>query len=145
MNLLLQREPSVGDATLGKLYVNNEFICDILEDVIREQVGVPVAEWKQHGKTAIPSGTYEIVLQDSPRFGPDTLTLTGVGGYKFIRIHAGNTSGDTEGCLLPGTRNSKSTVAGSRTALQALRARVVPALKEGRVVLIRIENPGVVV
>jgi hypothetical protein len=142
MKLLLQREPSVNEATLGKLYIDGKFLCDVLEDEIREIHGVAVAEWKVHSKTAIPSGTYQIVAEDSPRFGPNTLTLTGVEGYKYIRIHAGNDKDDTEGCLLPGTRNSNCTVSNSRLMLAALKTRVLPVLHAGDVVTIQIENPG---
>lgn len=142
MKLLLQREPSINGATLGKLYINGEFLCDVVEDELREVHGQAVAEWKVHGKTAIPQGTYEVIAQDSPRFGPNTLTLTGVEGYKYIRIHAGNDKDDTEGCLLPGTRNSNCTVSNSRMMLAALKTRVLPVLNAGEVVLITIENPG---
>jgi hypothetical protein len=144
MKLLLQREPSINGATLGKLYINGEFLCDVVEDELREVHGQAVAEWKVHGKTAIPQGTYEVIAQDSPRFGPNTLTLTGVEGYKYIRIHAGNDKDDTEGCLLPGTRNSNCTVSNSRMMLAALRAKVLPVLHAGEVVTIQIENPGMI-
>lgn len=144
MKLLLQREPSVNDATLGKLYIDGAFLCDILEDEIREIHGVAVAEWKVHSKTAIPAGTYQIVAENSPRFGKDTLTLIGVSGYQFIRIHAGNTADHTEGCLLPGTRNSNCTVSNSRLMLAALKMHVLPVLQSGEVVTIQIENPGLV-
>jgi len=140
--LLLQREPSTSEATLGKLYDRNKFICDVVEDVVREKAGIPVSEWKVHGKTAIPSGTYEVILQDSPRFGPECLTLRGVDGYKYIRIHAGNTAADTEGCLITGERDSASTVKNSRISLAALRTRIVPDIRAGEVVLIEIKNAG---
>ena len=116
------REPSVGGATLSKLYKGLDFVCDIVEDEVRELPGVPVADWKIHGVTAIPSGGYKVVFENSARFGPNTLTLLDVPGYKYIRIHGGNTSKDTEGCLLPGTRNSSATVKASRIALQKLKA-----------------------
>lgn len=122
MHLAMFREPSVGGATLSKLYKGLDYVCDILEDEVRELPGVPVADWKIHGVTAIPSGCYEVEFQDSQRFGLNTLTLLDVPGYKYIRIHGGNTSADTEGCLLPGTRNSSATVANSRIALQKLKA-----------------------
>jgi hypothetical protein len=140
--LLLQREPSKDGATLGKLYDKGEYLMDVLEDEVRERPGVPVTEWKVHSKTAIPQGIYEIVLQDSPRFGPDTLTLTGVSGFQYIRIHAGNQSSDTEGCLLVGHRNSASTIKNSRINLSVLKVRLLPALKSGEVVLIQIANAG---
>jgi hypothetical protein len=144
MKLLLQREPSINEATLGKLYIDGTFLCDVLEDEIREIHGVAVAEWKVHSKTAIPAGTYQIIAENSPRFGTNTLTLIGVAGYQYIRIHAGNTVDHTEGCLLPGTRNSNCTVSNSRMMLAALRAKVLPVLNAGEVVTIQIENPGMV-
>lgn len=123
-----QREPSVGAATLSKVWIAGNFVCDILEDEVREVWGEPVAYWKVHGKTAIPVGTYRVVTQHSMRFGPDTLTLLDVPGFEYIRIHGGNTVENTEGCLLPGTRNSKNTVGASQVALRALRSIIIPAI-----------------
>lgn len=105
---------------------------------MREVPGVPVSEWKIKGATAIPAGTYEIELRQSARFGPDTMTLLDVPGYQYIRIHAGNTSADTEGCLLPGIRNSLVTVGHSRNNLAKLKAIVVPAIRTGQKVTIEI-------
>ena len=141
MHLTMFREPSVGGATLSKLFLGLIEICDVLEDEMREVPGMDVSLWKQHGKTAIPAGLYKITLENSSRFGPDTLTVKDVPGFQYIRIHGGNTQFDTEGCLLPGTRNSEKTVAGSQVALKALRAIVIPALQAGVDVLIEIFNP----
>lgn len=127
MHLTMFREPSVGGATLSKLYNGLDYVCDILEDEVRELPGVPVSDWKIHGVTAIPAGGYRVVFEHSARFGPNTLTLRDVPGYKYIRIHGGNTSKDTEGCLLPGTRNSSATVGNSRVALQKLKALCINA------------------
>ena len=138
MYLYLQREPSVGEATLSRLCVETDFICDVLEDQVREVVGTTVASWKIHGRTAIPAGLYRLSLEMSGRFGPDTLTVNDVDGFEYIRIHGGNTSANTEGCLLPGTRNSANTVAHSQDALRDLRAIVVPAIKAGEEVWLEI-------
>jgi len=92
--------------TIGQLYINGEFYCFTLEDVVREQAGKPVDEWKVAGVTAIPRGTYKVTLEDSPKFGPNTLTINNVPGFSGIRIHAGNTDKDTEGCLIVGYRTS---------------------------------------
>jgi hypothetical protein len=92
-----RREPSKGGATLSKLFLGEQFICDILEDEVREVPGVPVEQWKIHGVTAIPAGVYRVVTEDSQRFGPDTLTLANVPGYKYIRIHGGNTAATRKG------------------------------------------------
>ena len=121
MNLVLQREPSAYGATVSAMRLDGMHICDILEDEVREIAGQPVESWKLKGKTAIPVGNYRVTFEQSARFGPDTLTLNSVPGFTSIRIHAGNASGDTEGCLLPGTRSGQGTIASSRTALIALK------------------------
>lgn len=141
MILTSQREPSVGGATLSRLSRGKVFICDLLEDEIRERPGVPVAEWKEWGRSAIPAGKYRIVREDSKRFGPGTLTLADVPGFAHIRIHGGNTSEDTEGCLLPGLRNSKNTVTKSRIHLALLDMIVREAMNAGDEVWIEILNP----
>lgn len=132
------REPSRGGATLSKLFLGTEFICDVLEDQVREIPGRPVSEWKVHGATAIPAGTYEIELRQSGRFGPDTMTLLDVPGFQYIRVHSGNYSEDTEGCLLPGVRNSPTTVGQSKVTLARMKAIVVPAIRAGTKVTIQI-------
>lgn len=132
MKFILQRGQSKQGVTLSRLMLGEKFICDVLEDQVREIPGQSVDKWKVHGKTAIPAGTYEIIAQNSPRFGPDTLTLLNVPGFQYIRIHAGNSAEDTEGCLLPGLRMSETRVVSSRAALAHIRELVLPALKAGK-------------
>lgn len=141
MQLLVVREPSNNDTTLGKLYIEGVFFCDTLEDVIREQEGIDVSKWKEYGRTAIPQGSYEITAEDSPKFGPDTLTVNGVHGFDKIRIHAGNTNEDTHGCLLVGRKVNEHAIGQSRLTLADLKAKILPALKENIVVILTYQNP----
>ena len=136
MNFLrLIREPSASGATLGSLYFNGVWNCWTLEDEIRQQPGRPVSTWKVHGATAIPSGTYQIDVTMSNRFGRELPILLDVPGFTGIRIHPGNTATDTEGCLLVGRRRSGARVLESRLAmaplLDLLRARTSVILIEG--------------
>lgn len=141
MILTMLREPSVGGATLSRLYRGAVFVCDILEDELRERLGVPVAEWKVPGRTAIPAGSYLVTLEFSPHFGPGTMTLQDVPGFTYIHIHPGNTSADTEGCLLPGQRVNKNTVGRSRINAALLGTIVREALAAGDEVWVEIRNP----
>lgn len=93
MKLAIHRRPSVGGATIGKLYIDGVYACCTLEDEIREIEGQPVADWKIKGATAIPAGVYRVTLEHSNRFGADTLTLHDVPGFTSIRMHAGNFAG----------------------------------------------------
>jgi len=146
MDLVLQRRPTVTDTTLGTLTVDGVHRADTLEDVIREVPGRPVAEWKIKGKTAIPAGRYRLILVNSPRFGPDTLSIEGVPGFVGVRIHAGNDDADTEGCPLVGIavedlRGDGGNVVQSRFTLAALKATVVPRLHTGEEAWIEVRNP----
>lgn len=104
MELILKRTRFRDHITSGQLYVDGAYFCFTLEDKVREPKDGQgdVNKWKIKGETAIPSGLYEIVLEFSPKFGSDTITLLKVPGFDKIRIHAGNTQLDTEGCIIVG-------------------------------------------
>jgi len=144
MKLTLNRRPSVAGATIGKLSIDDVFACYTLEDQIREVVGQPVESWKVHGATAIPAGTYRVTLEHSGRFGPDTLTIHDVSGFKYIRMHAGNTAADTEGCPLLGMQATDHSLIGgtSRPAVALVKGEVQRAIARGEPVFIEINNPA---
>lgn len=131
MNLTLQRQPSYKGATFGNLSIDGEFFCHTLEDQIREIPGVSVKVWKVKGMTAIPAGRYLISLENSPRFGPDTITLNGVEGFVAIRMHGGNDVDDTEGCPLVGSMIDREAgrISGAKSAgvLDELKTRIKQA------------------
>lgn len=147
MNLTLKRAPTVKQSTFGLLFVDEETepLCWTLEDVIREQPGIPVAQWKVAGQTAIPAGRYRITAVNSPKFGPETLSVNDVPGFDLIRIHPGNDARDTEGCILVGVGKVPTADGGnlteSRLALAALKARVLPVLEVHADVWLTIQNP----
>lgn len=147
----LQRTHSNGPATFGKLLADGVFVCYTLEDEVRELPGRPVSDWKIKAATAIPSTLhtgrpYPLTLEHSPRFGPDTLTVRDVPGFVGVRMHAGNTPADTEGCPLLGMAiNDVGIVGGtSRPAVQAVKALVQAAHAAGRACTLEVTNPTVV-
>lgn len=97
MELKLNRIFLGSSATIGELLVNDKYLCDTLEDRVR-----PEGE-KVYGKTAIPEGTYEMVLSYSPRFKKILPEILNVPNFTGIRIHCGNSSADSSGCILVGT------------------------------------------
>jgi len=143
MKLTLQRRESKAGATIGKLFIDGVFACHTLEDEIREIEGQPVESWKVHGKTAIPAGAYSVTLEMSGRFGPDTLTINDVPGFKYIRMHAGNTAKDTEGCPLLGMQATEFSLIGgtSRPAVALVKSEVKKAIERGESVTIQVNNP----
>lgn len=143
MKLILNRRPSVGGATIGEIQLQGVTIMYSLEDEIREVPGEPVANWKIKGRTAIPAGEYLITKEHSPRFGPGTLTVNGVVGFSGVRIHAGNTAEDTEGCPLVGLRVTANTIVGgtSGPALRKLKDLTDGAFERREAVVLQINNP----
>ena len=111
MKLKLYRKFLGNKYTIGKLFINDEYICDTLEDVVRSE-GIKV-----YGETAIPYGVYEIVLTMSPRFKKILPLLLNVPHFEGVRIHTGNTEKDTEGCILVGYNKVKGKVINSKIAL----------------------------
>lgn len=97
MELKLNRIFLGSSATIGELYIDKKYIADTLEDRVR-----PEGE-KVYGKTAIPEGTYEMVLSYSPRFKKILPEILNVPNFTGIRIHCGNSSADSSGCILVGT------------------------------------------
>jgi len=142
MKITLNRALSRAGATIGKLSIDGIFACYALEDQVREVPGQPVESWKVHGATAIPAGTYRVTLEHSSRFGPDTLTINNVPGFQYIRMHAGNTAADTEGCPLLGMQATEASLIGgtSRPAVALVKGEVQRAIARGELVTIEITN-----
>lgn len=114
-----------------------------LEDTVREVHGAAVDLWKVPGKTAIPSGIYRLRWTMSNRFKREMLLLENVPGFAGIRIHAGNTDADTEGCILLGMGREfdgpSCRLTDSRAAVREFEAVVVPQIKEGKEVFLEVE------
>ena len=105
MKLTLKRIALRSTYTIGRLYIDGNYFCDTLEDTVRDlnkNGKFDNGEKKVYAKTAIPYGTYEIKWTYSPRFKKYTPQLMNVPSFEGIRIHVGNTSSDTEGCLILG-------------------------------------------
>jgi len=131
VKLRLERSPSAHGATIGELTVDGAFECYTCEDEVREIEGQPVPSWKIKGATAIPRGTYGIVITPSARFSRELPLLVDVAGFDGIRIHPGNTSADTDGCILPGRTRTDRTVGESKAAFSALYGKIQQALNDG--------------
>lgn len=118
MELILKRIALRSEYTIGKLYVDGEYVCDTIEDTVRDldkDGKFANGEVKIPGKTAIPYGRYEITMKvKSPKYSNFAKyswakkydgylpRLLNVPHFEGVLIHAGNTAADTEGCLLVG-------------------------------------------
>ncbi len=109
--LELKRTCLKEDRTLGELYIEGKYFCDTLEDKYRDLS----KEIKIPGKTAIPCGTYVVILTQSNRFKRILPELLTVPNFTSIRIHSGNVPADTEGCILVGKRDKNIVVESRKT------------------------------
>lgn len=109
---------------ISNLYIDDVYFCDVLEDTDRgldqSMSTEEISKKKIKGVTAIPTGTYEVVITYSNRFKKQLPLLLNVKGFSGIRIHSGNTHNDTEGCLLVGINNVVGKVTNSRETFNKL-------------------------
>ena len=118
MKLILTRHARRADYTIGRLEdENGKKISDTLEPTWRDYKG---GELKIPKKSAIPEGTYRVVVTKSRRFQKYLPLLVGVHGFEGVRIHSGNTNKDTEGCILVGHNLQVGKVLWSRITLEKL-------------------------
>jgi len=125
MELKLIRETYTEDSTIGKLYVNDVFHCFTLEDKVRDV--------KIKNVTAIPAGRYKVVVDFSNRFQQLMPLLLNVPNYLGVRIHTGNYSKDTEGCILVGSTKAVNFIGNSKKAYVKLLSTITKALKTEQV------------
>ena len=138
MKLTLNRIALRQTYTIGKLYIDGKYFCDTLEDKIRDtnkSGKFDNGEEKIKGKTAIPYGTYEIKWTYSPRFKKYTPQLMNVPSFEGIRIHSGNSSTDTEGCLLLGENKKVGMVLNSRATINKFYPLIKKACSKGKVTI----------
>lgn len=142
MELHLQRRYFTDLSTIGELTHNGHRICFILEDTDRGlEQSHPlnfIASKKVFGKTAIPLGSYQIIISFSNRFQKPLPLLLNVPGFEGVRAHPGNFVTNTDGCLLPCTDYeliNKDEYKGnnSRVAFLALSSEIEKAMKAEKV------------
>lgn len=108
---------------MGKLFLNGDFFAFTCEDTDRQLKG-DIGK-KVKGKTAIDEGRYEVVCTFSDRFKKYLPLLLNVPCFDGIRIHGGNTSEDSEGCILIGAEGDmKGSIWNCKSKLIELVARL---------------------
>jgi len=135
MELLLTRTTLTPDETHGTLSIDGVHACCTLEDTVRPP-GIKILH-----ETAIPVGRYAVTITKSQRWGI-LLPWVNVGqGWTGVRIHAGNTTADTSGCILVGLSHTDHTILSSRLALAKVQGALAQALSKGQPCWMTIVNP----
>ena len=120
MKLKLIREIFTDQSTIGSLFIDGVFFCFTLEDKDRglnqSDSLVSIAAKKIFSKTAIPYGTYELIINKSPKLQRLTPRLVGIKGFEGVLIHRGNHADHSAGCVLVGYKKSKDWISESTKA-----------------------------
>lgn len=140
MEITLTRKTLAATFTLGVLVFGTHKLYTV-EDTVRHLADCTqtTCVGKINGETAVPAGRYEVKDTYSPRFKKNVLELQDVPGFSGVRIHSGNTSDDTEGCLILGLTQTKNGVADSRAAMVEFNKLVREKLARGEKVFITIK------
>ena len=114
MEIKVDRKWKKEKYTIGRLYINGEFICNTIEDTDRgltqSMSEEEIKSKKIYGKTAIPSGRYKILMNvASPKFSQKEFymnvckgkvpRLEGIKGFSGVLIHSAATADNVEGCI----------------------------------------------
>jgi len=116
MKIQIKRLHKTENSTIGEMTIDGKWECYTLEDVERDV--------KIKSETAIPKGTYKVIINQSNRFKKLLPLLLNVSNFEGVRIHPGNTNHDTEGCILVGRTKSKDFIGQSRKAFESLFAKM---------------------
>lgn len=116
MKIQIKRLHKTENSTIGEMTIDGKFECYTLEDKERDV--------KIKCETAIPKGTYKVIINQSNRFKKLMPLLLNVPNFEGVRIHPGNSNHDTEGCILVGQSRSVDYITKSRKAYEILFAKM---------------------
>lgn len=134
MVLELKRRFKDPEYTIGSLYINGKYLCDTLEDTVRDLS----KEAKIKHKTAIPEGQYIVIVNRSPRFKRDLPRLLNVPLFEGILIHAGNSNLNTSGCILVGENKIKGKLVNSKYYEEKLTSTLKEIQRKGEGITIKV-------
>ena len=149
MEILVKRIAKKPKYTIGKMYIDGQYICDTLEDADRglnQNMSLKeINNKKVYGETAVPTGTYKVDMNTvSPKFKSRTWAkpyggklprLVLVPGYDGVLIHPGNKAEDTLGCILVGENKAVGQVLNSQVTFK----KIMSILTKGTNITITIE------
>jgi hypothetical protein len=141
LKLVLNRTELTPKYTMGQLYIDGVYFCDVVEDCVRN-VSSGNCVKKIDKETAIPYGEYQVSIKvPSNKFDGKEYYKKICGEYHVpmvmnvpcfngIRIHKGATAKDSWGCLLVG---KKSANAGRIENTDEIFAKLFPILKKAEI------------
>lgn len=154
MKLTLNRIAKRDSYTIGKLFVNDKFLCHTIEDKDRglsdSDTLEKIKKVKVPSYTAIPTGTYKITMNViSPKFSQKVYyknfckgkipRLLNVKGFDGILIHRGVNADSTAGCIIVGDNTIVGKVTNSQARFEQLYKLLDEANKKGEDIIMTIK------
>ena len=119
INLLLLRDTFTDNSISGELFLNDEFMCDTLENPylnnVRNISCIPEGQYSVRLRTARESATRDylhLLVQDVPN-------------RDYILFHIGNSARDTSGCILVGIGRKPDFIQNSALAMDLLMKEII--------------------
>ena len=135
------------DYTIGRFTADGKFLCDTLEDRIRDLNDYnhdgdfdDPEEGKIYGRTAIPPGRYSIIFGYSLKLKRSLPLILDVPGFTGIRIHGGKNADWSEGCPLVGENKKPGELVNYKYWETVIANMVRDAINENRKVFITIKQ-----
>jgi hypothetical protein len=153
MELKLDRKWKKEDYTVGRLFIDDEFFCNTMEDADRgldqDMQDFMIRSKKIPNRTAVPTGRYKVLMNTvSSKFSQKPFymqvckgklpRLDNVKGYEGILIHCGTTHQHSAGCILVGKNTIKGKLTDSQETFKNLYAQMKAAHDAGQEIFITI-------
>lgn len=153
MELKLDRKWKKEDYTVGRLYIDDEFFCNTMEDTDRgldqDMQDFMIRSRKIPSRTAVPTGRYKVLMNTvSPKFSQKPFymqvckgkvpRLSDVKGFEGILIHCGIDHSHSAGCILVGKNTIKGKLTDSQETFKNLYAQMKAAYDAGQEIFITI-------
>ena len=120
MKLKVVREIKTDISTIGRLFIDEKFFCYTLEDKDRglkqSDTLLYINAKKIFGTTAIPSGSYELIVNVSPKFKRMLPRILNIKGFDGVLMHRGNSADHSLGCILVGYQKGDNAIFDSTKA-----------------------------
>lgn len=151
--MMLDRKYKKENYTIGRLYCDEQFICNTVEDKDRgisdKDSLEKIKKVKVYAKTAIPTGTYKITLDIvSPKFNQKAYyksfcngklpRLLNVKGFDGILMHKGSNADSSAGCIIVGMNTVVGGVTNSQYYFEKLYKLMLDAKNRGEQIEIQI-------
>lgn len=114
LTLIRMKESDI--CTLGRIETEDAHqLCVTLEEPWKDENKDGISD---RSVSRIPAGEYVFHRYLSPKRGIELFKTEDVKGRTAIEIHVGNTTTDTEGCILVGSGYATNAITGSKLAFE---------------------------